>query len=113
MKSCYRWSGSAVHKTGASIKPLERLASVRSTGVAPVSWSSPPQARRLCYEPTPPALAVLGAKHGHVALFQQLAVAQVHVDPARQAGVEAAHGAHDVDPLELVRPVVLEDGRVL
>src|SRR3954466_3184250 len=39
--------------------PLERLASGRSTGVSPVSWSSPPQARRLCYEPTQPTLALV------------------------------------------------------
>ena len=39
--------------------------------------------------------------------------AQIHVDAARQAGIEAAHRAHDVDPLEVVRAVLLEDRRVL
>ncbi len=35
------------------------------------------------------------------------------MDAAGQARVEAAHRAHDVDALELVRPVLLEDRRVL
>src|SRR6185503_6005448 len=38
---------------------------------------------------------------------------EVHVDAAGQAGVEAAHRAHDVDADELVRAVLLEDRRVL
>jgi hypothetical protein len=42
-----------------------------------------------------------------------LAIAQVHVDSAGQAGVEAAYGPHDIDSLEVVRPVFLEDRRVL
>src|SRR5271163_2230056 len=37
----------------------------------------------------------------------------VHVHPARQARIEAVHRAHDVDPLEVLRTVLLEDRRVL
>ena len=46
---------------------------------------------------------------GECAVLSTLPLAQVHVDPARQARVEAAHGAHDVDALEVVRGVLLED----
>ena len=46
-------------------------------------------------------------------LLQGLAVAEVHVDAAGQARVEAAHRPHDVHALEVVRPVLLEDGHVL
>src|SRR4051794_36970835 len=46
-------------------------------------------------------------------LFEQLALAQIHVDAARQAGVEAANGSHDVNALEIIRAILLEDGRVL
>src|SRR6185436_20136089 len=42
-----------------------------------------------------------------VALLHHLAVAEVHVDAARQAGVEAADRAHDVDALELVGRILL------
>ena len=45
--------------------------------------------------------------------LQHFSIAEVHVHAARQAGVETAHGTHDVDPLELVRPVLFEDGRIL
>ena len=46
-------------------------------------------------------------------LLQDLAVAEIHVDAARQTRIEAAHRAHDVDALEVVRTVLLEDRRVL
>src|ERR1700730_13277579 len=39
--------------------------------------------------------------------------AQVHMHTAWQTWVKAAHGAHDVDALELIRAILLEDGRVL
>ena len=45
--------------------------------------------------------------------LQNLSVAQVHVHAARQAWIEAANRTHDVDSLEFVRPVFLEDRRVL
>ncbi len=52
-------------------------------------------------------------EHRQVVHVELLAAAQVHVDAARQTGVEAAHRPHDVDALELVRAVLLEDRRVL
>src|SRR5208283_2209424 len=45
--------------------------------------------------------------------FQYLAVAEIHMDAARQARIETAHRAHDVYAFELVRSVLFEDGRVL
>src|SRR5471032_3576512 len=42
-----------------------------------------------------------------------LAIPDIHMDAARQARIEAAHGPHNVDTLELVRPVLFEDRRVL
>src|SRR5580704_15412671 len=48
---------------------------------------------------------------GRVGRLEHLAAAEVHVHAARQARVEAAHGAHDVDALEVVRRVLLEDRR--
>src|SRR5882757_7832863 len=45
--------------------------------------------------------------------LQSLAVAEIHVNAAWQAGIKTAHGAHDVDAFELVGPVLLEDRRVL
>ena len=45
--------------------------------------------------------------------FEHLSIAEVHMDAARQAGIETPHGAHDVDALEFVRAVFLEDRRVL
>src|SRR5579872_2145094 len=53
------------------------------------------------------------AERRGVTLFQHLAVADVHVDATRQAWVEAAHRPHDVDALEVVRPVLLEDRSAL
>ena len=52
----------------------------------------------------PPSAGQLGVRHlrGRVQLLQHLALAEVHVDAAGQAGVEAAHGAHDVDALEVL-----------
>ena len=45
--------------------------------------------------------------------FQHLAVAEVHVYSAGQAGIKTAHSTHDVDALERVWPIFLEDRRVL
>src|SRR3954465_11051562 len=42
-------------------------------------------------------------------LLEYLAIAQVHVDSAGQARVEAAHRAHNVDAPEVVGAVLLED----
>ena len=41
--------------------------------------------------------------------LELLAAAEVHVHAARQARVEAAHRAHDVDALEVLAVVLLED----
>jgi hypothetical protein len=41
--------------------------------------------------------------------LQDLGVPVEQMDAARQAGVEAPHRAHDVDPLERVLPVLLEE----
>ena len=49
------------------------------------------------------------SEHRRVRLLEHLAVAEVHVHPARQARVEAAHRPHDVDAAEVVRAVLLED----
>ena len=38
-----------------------------------------------------------------------LAAAEIHVHPARQARVKAAHRAHHVDALEMIQIVLLED----
>src|SRR5579875_2158 len=45
--------------------------------------------------------------------LQFLTLAQVHVNPAWQAWIEAAHRAHNIDAFEILRPVLLEDRRVL
>ena len=45
--------------------------------------------------------------------FQHLAVAEIHVHAAGQAGIEAAHGTHNVDALEFIGAVLLKDRRVL
>ena len=52
-------------------------------------------------------------EHRRVMCLQDLTVAEIHVDAAWQARIEAAHRAHDVDALEFFGAVLLEDGRVL
>ena len=54
----------------------------------------------------------VGDLRRRVQLLQHLALAEVHVHPARQARVEAAHRPHDVDALEMLPVVLLEDRRV-
>src|SRR5580704_2621217 len=64
--------------------------------------------------PTRPAVFLrLQAKHRRMMRLQHFSIAQVHMHAARQAGVETAHGTHNVDTLELVRAVLLEDRRIL
>src|SRR3954471_8741862 len=53
------------------------------------------------------------AEHRGMMGLEHLAIAEIHVDAAGQAGIEAAHCAHDVDALELVWPILFEDWRVL
>src|SRR5580704_7749103 len=59
-----------------------------------------------------PALR-LKAKHRGMMCLQHLSVAQIHMHPARQARIETAHRAHDIDPLKFIRAVLLEDWGVL
>src|SRR5579883_589826 len=40
-------------------------------------------------------------------------VAQIHMHPAWQARIEAAHSAHNINPLKIVRAILFKDGRVL
>src|SRR5918911_1892407 len=61
-----------------------------------------------------PTFSDVGVKHcRRVELVQDLALSEIHVHPARQAGVEAPNRPHDVDALEVLRLVLLEDRRVL
>src|ERR1700729_3692104 len=55
----------------------------------------------------------MNAEGGRVDGFERLSFTKIHVYAARQAGIEAAYRAHDVDTLELIRPVLLEDGCIL
>ena len=59
-------------------------------------------ARRLGHRSRPQASSSWLSIVGRVHLLQHLALAEVHVHAARQARVEAAHGPHDVDALEVV-----------
>ena len=93
-----------------------RSASWRASSVSPGSssggrvgrgdrWRRPPTA------PPGPRRSCLLEHRRRVVPLQHLPAAEVHVDAARQAGVEAADRAHDVDALE-VRPVVLLEDRL-
>src|SRR5271154_3596481 len=53
------------------------------------------------------------AKHRRMVRLQHLAITQIHVHAARQAGVEAAHRTHDIYALEFFRTILFEDRRVL
>src|SRR5215471_5059055 len=52
-------------------------------------------------------------EHWRVIGLENLASADIHVHAARQARIKAAHGAHDVDTLELVGSVLFENRSVL
>src|SRR3984885_6953585 len=56
-----------------------------------------------------PTSTEAGGGGGGMQLLQGLALAQVHVDTAREARVETSHRSHDVDALEVVEVVLLED----
>ena len=45
--------------------------------------------------------------------LEYFAGAEIHMDAARQAWVETANRAHDIDAAEILRSVLLKDGRVL
>src|SRR5690348_9747745 len=53
------------------------------------------------------------SKHRRMMRLQNLTVAEIHMHATRQTRIEAAHRTHDVDTLEVIRPVLLEDRRVL
>src|SRR5262245_821699 len=52
-------------------------------------------------------------EHRRVVRLQHPPVAEIHMHAARQARVEAADSAHDVNALELLGRVLLEDWRIL
>src|SRR5579859_5664481 len=53
------------------------------------------------------------SKHRRMDGLEYLSATQVHVNAAREARIEAAHGAHNVDAFKLVGAVFFEDRRVL
>src|SRR5579862_8589623 len=55
----------------------------------------------------------LRSEHRRMTRRQHLALPQVHVNTAREARVEAAHRAHDVDAAEILGAVLLENRRIL
>ncbi len=96
-------SSSAVARASARSMRLRAAPALRSSLRSPGT--------RRCS--LPGSFAAHRAEHWRVPGFQDLAIAQVHVDAARQARIKAAHRAHDVDAFEFIRPVLLEDRRVL
>src|ERR1700735_1192590 len=55
----------------------------------------------------------LNTKHWRMVRLKNFAIAEIHVHSTRQARIETANGAHDVDALKFVGTVFLEDRRVL
>ena len=55
----------------------------------------------------------LNAKHWRMVRLKNFPIAEIHVHTTRQAGIETADRAHDVDAFEFVRAVFFEDRRVL
>src|SRR5215470_1630098 len=53
------------------------------------------------------------AEQRGVARLQHFAIAEIHMDAAGQAWIEAADGAHDIYAFEIVGTVLFENGRVL
>src|SRR5215510_16096202 len=48
-----------------------------------------------------------------MARFQRLAVAKIHMHSAWHARVKAPHYAHDVNSIEIIGPILFEDGGTL
>src|SRR5271156_4146572 len=126
-----RTFGSAVASSCSTISPIRCIRFWRSLsgGICSFKVNSKRAAAtdaadyhcaQACLFPSPPpastrkpgASSVL-AKHRRVMRFEHLAIAQVHVHAAGQAGVKAAHGAHDVYAFKFIRAVLFEDGCVL
>src|SRR5271165_1664612 len=80
----------------------------------PSSWAYPAIPS---YHPHPlvhhGASSGLKTEHGGMVRLQHLAVPQIHVHAARQTRIKAPYRAHDIDSLELVRPVFFKDRSVL
>src|SRR5258705_10660050 len=53
------------------------------------------------------------SKHRRMMCFQYFAVAEIHMHATRQAGIEASHRTHYVDPLKVLGPILLKDWGVL
>src|SRR5271154_3646749 len=82
-------------------------------GVSSLLRSRPDLLASAAQRAAPRILLSLVAEHRRMVGLQHLAIAEIHVHPARQTRIEAAHGAHDVDTLEFVRPILFEDRSVL
>src|SRR5690606_41288912 len=107
---------SASPYTSASVATASSACSATGPEVCSSSLSSSSSSSR---RPATPRSSSRGrsvmaaAEHRRVQRAQRAALAEVHVDAAGQARVEAADRAHDVDALEVLRPVLLEDRHVL
>jgi hypothetical protein len=53
------------------------------------------------------------SKDGRVFGVHNLAVSNKHVDAARQARIEATNCSHNIDALEILRPVFFKYRRIL
>src|SRR5271170_6198134 len=82
-------------------------------GVSSLLRSRPDLLASAAQRAAPRILLSLVAEHRRMVGLQHLAIAEIHVHAARQTRIEAAYGAHDVDALEFVRPILFEDRRVL
>src|SRR5438309_5438750 len=58
-----------------------------------------------------PSASPVDAQRRRMPPLQHLAVAEVHVHAAREARIETAYRAHDVDAFEVGGPVLFEDRR--
>src|ERR1044071_8209217 len=76
-----------------------------------VNASTCPMSASIRWMPSIPS--TLCAEHRRMARLQNLAIPQIHVHAARQAGIEAANGPHDVDTAEVLGAIFLENRRLL
>ena len=61
----------------------------------------------------PNSVCQSGKGRWRVHFFQDLPFPEIHVDSAREARIEAANRAHDIDALEFIRAILLKYRRVL
>src|SRR5579862_7786011 len=102
----------------SSIAPIATRAASRASERGSLSIRSSAASARFTRSCTSRSSSIIvalpsQAERRRVMLLHDLAVAQIHVDAAGQARVEAAYRAHDVDALEVVAAVFLEDRRPL